>query len=273
MEASNPFGKQYKAIFHAGRPLSDLFQQSTPAGTELSFAQNILEILYPHTPQAPFICSTASSQPNDSPFSSREMRKVIRELNKTKAPGYDGLYNIILQQIHSASPKLLLKMFNKCLSLGLFPTFFKTGVILLFYKEGKDQNDPKSYRPNSLLPPVGKLLEKLMTQRLTYFLKKTRQVSPKQFGFKEGVSIDHALDSLLTTIDRHKRNKMHVAIVSFDIKGAFDNLKYSSIVEKLSNKQRPQNIQSLFRNLLKDSSVIIPSSEGVAQQQQTRVLQ
>ncbi|GBM75715.1 hypothetical protein AVEN_92720-1 [Araneus ventricosus] len=95
MEASNPFGKQYKAIFRAGRPPSDLFQQSTPAGTELSFTRNILETLYPRTPQAPFIDSTASSQPNDSPFSSRELRKVIRELNKTKAPGYDGLDNII----------------------------------------------------------------------------------------------------------------------------------------------------------------------------------
>ncbi|GBM42307.1 hypothetical protein AVEN_235017-1 [Araneus ventricosus] len=82
--------------------------------------------------------------------------------------------NIILQQIHSASPELLLEIFNKCLSLVLFPTSFKTGAILLFYKEGKDQNDPKSYRPISLLPSVEKLLEKLMTQRLTYFLKKTR---------------------------------------------------------------------------------------------------
>ncbi|GBN25949.1 hypothetical protein AVEN_273349-1 [Araneus ventricosus] len=128
-------------------------------------------------------------------------------------------------------------MFNKCLSLGLFPMSFKTGVILFFYKEGKDQNDTKSYRPISLLPSMGKLLEKLMTQRLTYFLKKTQKVSPKQFGFKEGVSTDHALDSLLTTIDHHKRNKMHVAVVSNDIKGAFDNLKYISIVEKLSNSQ------------------------------------
>ncbi|GBN67450.1 hypothetical protein AVEN_204814-1 [Araneus ventricosus] len=163
----------HQALEDLRRPPSDLFQQSTPADTELSFAQNLLETLYPHTPQAPFIGSTASSQPNDSPFSSRELRKVIRELNKTKAPSYDGLDNIILQQIHSANPQLLLEMFNKCLSLGLFPTSFKMGVILLFYKEGKDQNDPKSYRPISLLPSMGKLLEKLMTQRLTSSSKRS----------------------------------------------------------------------------------------------------
>ncbi|GBN30480.1 hypothetical protein AVEN_206381-1 [Araneus ventricosus] len=147
--------------------------------------------------------------------------------------------NIILQQIHSSSPELLLEMFNKCLRIGLFPTSFKMGVILLFYKEGNDQNDPTSYHPISLLPFMGKLLEKLLTQHLTYFLKKTGQLRTKQFGFKEGVSVDHTLDSLLTTIDSHKRNKIHAAVVCIDIKGTFDNLKYSSIVEKLSNSQCP----------------------------------
>ncbi|GBN50060.1 hypothetical protein AVEN_271861-1 [Araneus ventricosus] len=160
-------------------------------------------------------------------------------------------------------------MFNKCLSLGLFQTSFKKGVISLFYKEGKDQNDTKSYRPISLLPSMGQLLDKLMTQRLTYFLKQTRQFSLKQFDFKEGVSTDHALDCLLTTIYSHKRNKINFAVVSIDIKGMFDNLKYSSIVGKLSNSQCPPNIQSLFRNLLKDRNVIIPTNEGVAQQPQT----
>ncbi|GBO11737.1 hypothetical protein AVEN_179998-1 [Araneus ventricosus] len=116
---------------------------------------------------------------------------------------------------------------------------------------------------------MGKLLDKLMTQRLTYFLKQTRQVSPKQFDFKEGVSTDDALDSLLTKIYSHKRNKIHFAVISIDIKGICDKLKYSSIVEKLSNSQCPPNIQSLFRNLLKDRDVIIPTTEGVAQQQQT----
>ncbi|GBN31923.1 Putative protein in type-1 retrotransposable element R1DM [Araneus ventricosus] len=262
--------QQYKAIFRAGRPSSDLFQQSTPAGTELSFAQNILETLDPDIPQAPFIDRTASSQPNDNPFSSRKLRKIIKELNKTKAPGYDGLDKIILQQIHSASPELLMEMFNKYPSLGFFPTSFKTGVIVLFSKEGNDQNDPKFYRQVSLLPSMGKLLEKVMIQHLTYFLKTTRQLGPKQFAFKEGVSIGHALDSLLTTIDSHKRNKMHGAVVSIDIKGAFNNLKYSSIVEKLSNSQCPPKIQSLFRNRLQDRNVIIPTNEEVTQQPQTR---
>ncbi|GBO05168.1 hypothetical protein AVEN_230332-1 [Araneus ventricosus] len=91
------------------------------------------------------------------------------------------------------TPPVLSCYWRRLISLGLFPTSLKTGVILLFYKEGKDQNDPKAYRPIFLLPSMGKLLEKLMTQSLTYFLKKTRQLSPKQFGFKEGVSIDMLL--------------------------------------------------------------------------------
>ncbi|GBL94038.1 hypothetical protein AVEN_185014-1 [Araneus ventricosus] len=146
-------------------------------------------------------------------------------------------------------------MFNKCLSIGLL---------------GKDQNYSKFDPSISLLRSMWKLLEKHMTQRVIYFLKKTRELSPKQLGFKEGVSIDNALESLLTTIGSHKRNKMHVAVVSIDIKGAFDNLKYSSIVKTLSNSQCPPKLQPLFTNLLKDRNVIIPNDEGVAQQPQNR---
>ncbi|GBO36796.1 hypothetical protein AVEN_118852-1 [Araneus ventricosus] len=104
-----------------------------------------------------------------------------------------------------------------------------------------------------------------MSQGLSFHLKTTNQQHPKQYGFKEGASTDHALDSLLSTLEVHRRNKKHVAIVSIDIKGAFDNLKYSSINSHPVNSRCPQNIQKLFGHLLQDRKVVIPTNEGVAQ--------
>ncbi|GBM09679.1 hypothetical protein AVEN_186392-1 [Araneus ventricosus] len=40
-------------------------------------------------------------------------------------------------------------------------------------KGGKDQRLASSYRPIALLPTIGKVLKKLMTQRLTYHLEST----------------------------------------------------------------------------------------------------
>ncbi|GBN80140.1 hypothetical protein AVEN_82553-1 [Araneus ventricosus] len=97
-------------------------------------------------------------------------------------PGYDGIDNIIFCNICSADPELILYLVNRRLELGLFPTCFKIGVVLLFYKEGKAPENPMSYRPISLLPTEWKLLVKLMTQSLCYELphksKRGQSVEP-----------------------------------------------------------------------------------------------
>ncbi|GBM22055.1 Putative protein in type-1 retrotransposable element R1DM [Araneus ventricosus] len=268
-EASNPYGPQYKAIFRKGKPPSDLFQQTSMQGTELEIATSILQTIYPET-ETGMVTATNRNTSNDRPFTLSELKHIIHKLNKSKAPGYDGIDNIILLQLLKAVPDLLLLLMNRCSELGLFPSCLKIGVVLLFYKEGKDQEDPKSYRPITLLPSLGKLLEKLTTQRLNYHLKVTDQQNPRQYGFKEGKSIDNALDSLLQNIDQHKKQKHHIAIVSIDIKGAFDSLKYPSIIEKIRKSSCPSNIQQILESLLENRTIVIPTNEGLAQQRQTR---
>ncbi|GBO09344.1 hypothetical protein AVEN_123917-1 [Araneus ventricosus] len=98
------------------------------------------------------------------------------------------------------------------------------------------------------------MLEKLMTQRLEYHLKTTNQHHSKQYGFREGRSIDHALDNLLEKIESHKRGKQHIAVVSIDIQGAFDNVSYASIRKRLKETRCPDNIRELLISLLTNRS-------------------
>ncbi|GBL99450.1 hypothetical protein AVEN_68750-1 [Araneus ventricosus] len=125
-------------------------------------------------------------------------------------------------------------------------------------------------RPISLLLTLGKQLEKLMTQRLNYHLSTTRQRSSRQFGFREGRSIYHALDELMQQVENCRGRKNHTAIISVDIQGAFDNLPHKSIDEKLTEYNCPCNIETLFSNLLKNRKVTIPTNDVVAQHIQTR---
>ncbi|GBN93599.1 hypothetical protein AVEN_174390-1 [Araneus ventricosus] len=203
-EETNPYGRHYKAAFRKGSPPSDLFQQHSGKGTELEFATSILDCLYPTTVDTPSEETTNTTPNIDLPFTKSEVNRIIHRLPKGKAPGYDGIDNIILQQIFFNTPDLILTIVNKCLEHNLFPSSLKIGIVLLFYKEGKDTSNPKSYRPITLLPTIGKMLEKLMTQRMEYHLEKTNQHHSKQYGFREGRSIDHALDNLLEKMEFHK---------------------------------------------------------------------
>ena len=52
-------------------------------------------------------------------------------------------------------------VFNQCLETGVFPSEWKKGNIVPIHKKG-DKQTLKNYRPVSLLPICGKILERLM---------------------------------------------------------------------------------------------------------------
>ncbi|GBM47969.1 hypothetical protein AVEN_172994-1, partial [Araneus ventricosus] len=65
---------------------------------------------------------------DDCPFTKGEAATVIHHLSKGKAPGPDGIDNII-QQIFKKSPFLLMKLFTTFLKLAKFPNLFKCSWI------------------------------------------------------------------------------------------------------------------------------------------------
>jgi len=64
-------------------------------------------------------------------------------------------------------------------------------VVPLF--KGGDKNDPSCYRPISLLPALGKLLEKVVSTQIVDYLNENNLISSKQYGFREGFSTELAV--------------------------------------------------------------------------------
>ena len=69
----------------------------------------------------------------------------------------------------------------------------KAQVIPLF--KGGTKEHFTCYRPNSLLPALGKLLQKVISDRTTEFLKENKVYSSHQFEFREGFSTEYLLFS------------------------------------------------------------------------------
>ena len=59
---------------------------------------------------------------------------------------------------------------NRCLSEGGFPNIFKTAKVLPIYKSG-DDDAVQNYRPISILPSLGKVIEKVIFTRFQHFFK------------------------------------------------------------------------------------------------------
>ncbi len=70
---------------------------------------------------------------------------------------------------------------------------------------------------------MAKILEKLLINRINYFLYSNQSLSSKQLGFSPQKSTETALDYLISLVEKQIESKAFILLVSLDIKGAFDN--------------------------------------------------
>lgn len=93
---------------------------------------------------------------------------------------------------------------------------------MLLKGDDKDVEDPKSYRPISLLSMIGKLCKKLVSSRINTKLVGENSLSDRQYGFMQGRSTEDAIVDM-SRIVAACDDKYAVGIL-FDIAGAFDNV-------------------------------------------------
>ena len=91
----------------------------------------------------------------------------------------------MLQKLPKCSIKAVLKLYNHIWLNDDFPVSWRHSIVLPVLKPGKDPLNPVSYRPISLTPTLCKLLEKMVTNRLTYFVEKHSILNNLQCGFRK----------------------------------------------------------------------------------------
>jgi hypothetical protein len=93
----------------------------------------------------------------------------------------------------------------------------------------------EGYRSNSLLSIPGKCLEKLVIERLNYFLETTGQISLLQFGFTAGRTTADAIKTVTDFIRHGRKRGLKCCLLALNISGAFDNAWHPGILARLRN--------------------------------------
>jgi len=144
---------------------------------------------------------TSKLEPPDSQtepnFSKHEVNEVIRNLDDKKRPGPDGIDGTIVKRLPKSLPTFWLSLFNKCFLLGCFPKVWKEARVIAIPKSDRTKiHSVKGYRGISLLSIPGKCLEKLVIERLNYFLESAGQLPLQQYGFTGGRSTADAIKAV-----------------------------------------------------------------------------
>ncbi len=190
---------------------------------------------------------------NDICFSVQEVSAVVCAQNSAKAPGGDAITADIELHINNANNSFLPKIYNKCLDLHYFPKQWKESIVRVIPKQAKKYyRNPDAYRPISLLSIFAKIFEKLLINRITYFLRKNNGLNCCQFGFTAQKSTEQALHMTTDFIKSTFERKGFAIIISFDISGAFNSCWPPKVLQQLTIKKCPKNLYKLVKSYFMD---------------------
>jgi hypothetical protein len=173
-----------------------------------------------------------------------ELDKAVEQSNKKSAPGIDGLNNVFITKFWKYLRNPLIKYYNCCLEKGTLTENFRTARIRLIPKKG-DKTKLANWRPISLLGCFYKILSRAFMNRLKFVMDKITAVGQK--GYSNKKHCQEVVMSIIEGISKCKTTNIRGAVVSLDIRKAFDSISHSYLLSCL----RFLNFGEKFINAIK----------------------
>ena len=168
----------------------------------------------------------------DLTIDGNDVLKVCHDIDEKKSSAIDGLSSKILKHAFLAIPIKLCKCFVLSVTSGIFPDNWKMARVVPLFKGG-DASNVSNYRPISLLPLPGKLLEKLVHQKLIVFIESHQILNCNQGGFRSGHSSIESVTELVDDIAFSNNRNLSTLVTFVDFKKAFDTVNHSIVIRKL----------------------------------------
>ena len=164
------------------------------------------------------------------------VKKVITNLDSSKASGPDCIPMVVLKNCEPELPYILTKLFfNKCLKESCFPDCWKVSSVVTVFKNVGERSTAKNYHPVSLLSLVSKVFEKLVNNRIVDHLEKCGLFSDFQYGFRSSRSTADLLTVVSVRIARAFNRSGADRAVALDISKAFDRVWHAGLLHKLKS--------------------------------------
>ena len=132
---------------------------------------------------------------------------------------------------------------------GNFPSEWRKANVVPVHKKGNKQI-LENYRPVSLLPICGKILERLIYNSLFEFFNANELISSNQSVFKPGDSCINQLLSITHEIYKSFDDGYEVRGVFLDISKAFDKVWHNGLIYKLKQNGVSGDLLNLIIDFL-----------------------
>ncbi|OWZ17931.1 RxLR effector protein [Phytophthora megakarya] len=170
-----------------------------------------------------------------APIAEDDLLAAIKELERHKAGGEDGLNNDFSKDLPAAMIPRLVKVCNSSLEGKPPPPSFLKAIIVPLWKKG-DSDNALDYRPISLLQTSYKLFAKILAQRMQRFLG--RLIGDTQQGFVHGRHMHKSITMMVAQLEATVNDSLRstgesAGILLLDFAKAYDTVDRVYLLEVL----------------------------------------
>ena len=190
-----------------------------------------------------------------APFSKEEFKIALGTCSNSSTSGLDKLSWRHLKSILNDEDYIsnVIKITNVYINLGYQPNHFKLSSIVIISKPNKLSYDsPKSFHPIVLLNTLGKLIEKVIRERLQFLVVNNDFIHPSQLGglkFKSTIDVGAALIHIIHL--GWSRNCL-TSTLAFNITQFFPSLNHCFLTRIIYKVGLDNWVVNFFGNYLND---------------------
>ena len=163
----------------------------------------------------------------------KEISDLIKSIDCNKPSGIKNISSVVLKDALGRIPDAICDLFNKSFREGTYVDCWKIARVTPLHKGG-DKQVLGNYRPISILPLPGKLMEKIMHRHIMDHLNEHKILNSKQGGFRKKHSTIKTIANLITDITNSINNKNLMGAAFIDFSKAFDTVDHRILKSKLT---------------------------------------
>lgn len=255
-------------------PINQINDNGVIITSSKDIATKILDNFFPVNKDYTSFNDIKGTEEVDPPLADHEIDEAVNSFGKHKAPGEDKLTYELVKMMYAANPHFVRAILKRWFEEQRFPDEYKDSFIVPILKDARKDTSLDNLRPIGLLCALGKVYERILYNRLNFYLHTRQKMDTNQYGFTPNKSTIEALAAIQQVRERNRNHSRKELVVSLDIKGAFNAVTHRSIILAMSKYGCPDNLLNILKSYLTDRTVSItingekvtrPMNRGVVQ--------
>ena len=159
--------------------------------------------------------------------------RLLQRVRSNSATGPDDIPPFLIRILAEYIAPNITLLYNSSIQNGLFPGDWKKANVVAVYKNKGSKSLVDNYRPISILPILGRVLEKFVSSQLQLFCDSNGIIPIQQFGFRKHSSCELTLLAAMDTWMKDVSSGNLAGALLIDLSKAFDSISHVQLIQEL----------------------------------------